>query len=470
MNISNAINTVSVSGSFSSSAKKTSEKNKWQLTDSLKEKIVELAKKDAKNNVYMGNEFMVERCTIFGGSFNKYVAPQIVDKLAKDGEFECPSSLYLLATHLSGIELNNQVYHGKHLENSRFASMMEALGVSIIADHQVNGLDDAIIDRDITNKLLLKSEFLTTIAGNDTFTIETWEESDTKMKRAVNALEFYQADCIRISYGNQEFEKTVYTKEKKFYYVGKFGLANQELLHSAIMKAIDIPLKARTIFLTILQMDDLMELKDFIKQKGYDTSYITIPQEIIEASKLPTVNIATIGTRLNGSEIATTEQIAENEEAKQLVLKKLENEGFDISNANSDFSIVNGIVLHNTNYPLVVKSCKNQEHRIWINPNEWQQLFKPNSMLWLHFGGGVVAPIKAHELFTYQDKLTLSFDTMNLMMDDRVHKIMDVLRYFNKVHLDLVSLNPNKQRANDMEQYLFNDNNISNSDLESSEI
>ena len=57
MNISNAINTVSVSGSFSSSAK-TSEKNKWQLTDSLKEKIVELAKKDAKNNIYMGNEFM----------------------------------------------------------------------------------------------------------------------------------------------------------------------------------------------------------------------------------------------------------------------------------------------------------------------------------------------------------------------------------------------------------------------------
>lgn len=57
MNISNAINTVSVSGSSSSSAKKTSEKNKWQLTDSLKEKIVELAKKDAKNNIYMGNEF-----------------------------------------------------------------------------------------------------------------------------------------------------------------------------------------------------------------------------------------------------------------------------------------------------------------------------------------------------------------------------------------------------------------------------
>ena len=33
-------------------------KEQVALTDSLKEKIVELAKKDAKNNIYMGNEFM----------------------------------------------------------------------------------------------------------------------------------------------------------------------------------------------------------------------------------------------------------------------------------------------------------------------------------------------------------------------------------------------------------------------------
>ncbi len=58
MDISNVISAVKVSGSFDGSVKKTSEKNKWQLTDSLKEKIVELAKTDAKNNVYMGKEFM----------------------------------------------------------------------------------------------------------------------------------------------------------------------------------------------------------------------------------------------------------------------------------------------------------------------------------------------------------------------------------------------------------------------------
>ncbi len=38
-------------------------KNKWKLTDSLKEKIVDLAKKDAQDNVYMGNAFMNQRKT-----------------------------------------------------------------------------------------------------------------------------------------------------------------------------------------------------------------------------------------------------------------------------------------------------------------------------------------------------------------------------------------------------------------------
>ena len=45
-------------GTSDKKVSKSSEKNKWKLTDSLKEKIVELAKKDAQDNVYMGNAFM----------------------------------------------------------------------------------------------------------------------------------------------------------------------------------------------------------------------------------------------------------------------------------------------------------------------------------------------------------------------------------------------------------------------------
>ena len=51
MNISN------VMGSADTSVVAASKKNKRKLTDSLKDKIAEMAKKDAQNNEYMGNEF-----------------------------------------------------------------------------------------------------------------------------------------------------------------------------------------------------------------------------------------------------------------------------------------------------------------------------------------------------------------------------------------------------------------------------
>ena len=58
MEISNNYSTAKVWNTSDKSVSKSSEKNKWKLTDSLKEKIVELAKKDAQDNVYMGNAFM----------------------------------------------------------------------------------------------------------------------------------------------------------------------------------------------------------------------------------------------------------------------------------------------------------------------------------------------------------------------------------------------------------------------------
>ena len=58
MDLSNSINRVIVSINSNKSISKSDDKNKWKLTDSIKEKITELAKKDAENNIYMGNVFM----------------------------------------------------------------------------------------------------------------------------------------------------------------------------------------------------------------------------------------------------------------------------------------------------------------------------------------------------------------------------------------------------------------------------
>ena len=219
--------------------------------------------------------------------------------------------------------------------------------------------------------------------------------------------------------------------------------------------------KERELFV-IMTEPEFSGIIEYLEDKEYDVTEIN--GEMLP-TKLGHGSTASVGGAIGGP-IPKEQQIAESNEAKQLVLAHLETLGFDISNADSEQSTIHGVTLRDVEYPLVVKSCKNINHQLEVNPNEWQQLFKPNSMLWLHFGGGKIAPIKAYELFTYQDKLTISFDTINLMMDDRISKIMEVMHYFNNVHLDLAALNPNQQRGKRLSDYLFNENNSSNSDID----
>ena len=204
------------------------------------------------------------------------------------------------------------------------------------------------------------------------------------------------------------------------------------------------------------------EIKDFAaKVKDLEIENELLKQKLAELG----ISEATLELDLYNNETNKEQRLAENNEAKSLVLAHLGSKGFDVSNVDRTQSAIHGVTKNGIPYPLVVKSCKNYNNRVFITPPEWQQLFKPNSMLWLHFGGGVITPIKAYELFTYQDKLTLSFDTINLLMDERVDKIMQVMRYFNNVHLNLATLNPDTKRADNLDEYSFHSNNLAKSDL-----
>jgi hypothetical protein len=357
--------------------------------------------------------------------------------LSKEGQFCAPSSLYLLSSHLSGVELSNQIYHGKHLESSRFTSMMAALGVCIITDHRVNGLENAIIDNDVTNMLLSKCAFLTSIAGNDTFTEESWDEIYAKMETAIRNLNFYKVDDIRICYGNQEFEKTVYSNDAKFYYVGKFGLANQELLHGAIMKAIDFPMKARTIFLTILQMNDFDELKEYIQQKGYDTSFIIEPHEI---AAIDTPNNAVVMSGQDGEMggLTTVEMRQALVEAKDVILNKLLCDGFDISQAEwDDWTCIDGVKKDGVEYPLVIRSNKSQRNTC-LSPMDWNQLMKPNAMFAVVTNSGV-GTISLREILKSREKISIQFSSENIEKTEHIKELSQVFAYFKGIQFNFDS-------------------------------
>ena len=356
--------------------------------------------------------------------------------LSKEGQFELPNSLYLLSSNLSGVELDNQAYHAKYLENDRFASFMIALGVNMITDYHVEGIEDGTYISDINNMFVQKEDFLTSVAVGDSFTEDTWEEAKAKMHNAIMRMKFYQADSISIYYGNQGFPKMVYSKANEFYFVGDFGLANQELLHDDIMAALGLPKKVSTIFLTILQMDDFLELKEYTKQKGYDTSFIEEHNDLIRDKNQP----AAIMSGENAAYGGLTEEEMRNalEEAKEAVLDKLSKDGFDISNKEWDgLTRIDGVRKDGREYPLVIRSNKSQRNTC-LSPEDWNQLMKPNAMFAVVASTGI-GTICLREILKSKELISIRFSSKNIDNPQHISELATVFAYFKGIQFDFES-------------------------------
>lgn len=380
--------------------------------------------------------------------------------LSKRGEFMSPKQMSYIT--LDGFSSQNQVYIGKSNNRESVLKFMSLLGVKIITEDNVDPQFDSLSSNtDISTRLLSTLPALAVLArdSNDRM---TYQECKMILQKKIEDTQFYQCQSIALAYDDSgdTISKITFAQDGKFYFTGELRPAKIEPLLLPLCSYLGIRGKEREMFV-IMTEPDLSGIIEYLEDKEYDVE--DIKAELVPATIVGGASVA-VGGQIGGG-IDKTSQIADNKEAKALVLAKLDQEGFDISKANANWSVIKGITRGGNTYPLVVKSCKNRDRKLFLNPDEWKELFKPNSMLWIHLGNRIVVPIKAHELFTYQDKLTLTFDTVNLMMDDRINKIMEVMHYFNNVHLDVATLNPDQQRAERLEEYLFNENNAENSDL-----
>lgn len=356
--------------------------------------------------------------------------------LSKEGNFEFPNSLYLLSSNLSGVELDNQAFHAKYLENERFTSFMIALGVNMITDYRVEGIKDGKYKPDINNMFVQKEDFLTSIAVGDSFTKDIWKEAKSKMHSAIMKMKFYQADSISIYYGNQGFPKKVYSKANEFYFVGNFGLANQELLHNDIMIILGLTKKVSTIFLAILQMNDFQELKEYIKQKGYDTSFIEEHLGIIAAENQTTAIMSGEDAAYGG--LTNEEMRSSLEEAKDAILNKLSKDGFDISNKEWDgWTCINGVRKDGMEYPLVIRSNKSQRNTC-LSPTDWNQLMKPNAMFAVVTNTGI-GTVCLREILKSKELISIKFRSENIDNSKHISELAQVFAYFKGIQFNFES-------------------------------
>ncbi len=386
--------------------------------------------------------------------------------LSKDDKFVAPSELSFIT--LDGFRSQGQAYIGKPSNKEYVLKLLSLMGVRIITEDNVSpSFEGKVPNNDIPTRLLSTLPALAVLSC-DCNKRKSYQECIEILQEKIENTKFYQCKKIDLAYDDSGdiISKITFAQEGKFYFTGELRPAKIEPLLHPLCSYLGIRGKERELFV-IMTEPEFSGIIEYLEDKEYDVS--DIKSEILPIPACSGPN-ASVGGEIAGG-IDKTKQIAESKEAKDLVLDKLKKEGFDVSNVNySHWSVIKGVTKDGIAYPLVVKSCKNWDHKLYLNPDEWKQLFMPNSMLWLHLGNSVVTPIKAYELFTYQDKLSLTFDTVNLMMDDRINKIMEVMRYFNNVHLDVATLNPDQHRAERLEEYLFDANNANNSDLSVSPI
>lgn len=374
--------------------------------------------------------------------------------LSVDKTFESPSSLNLVSDDLGKIDIDRQVYCGKHWQkrSNRNVLFMKCLGVTFI-DSYTPSFEGEDINVSFIEKVSQKAPFITALSVGPDVNQTSYEEAYSKIYDKIRLLQFVCHDTIKLSFGSQQIEKRTYIdrENNKFHYVGKLNIATLELMHIDLAKYFDIS-ASKASLLAILQMDDLVDIKDYLEQKGYDLSFINIDTEVDD---IGTSNIVTIGGTVYGG-LDRERRIQASEEARKAVMKRLLEEGYHFENGIGQQAVIEGVTKNGITYPLVVISHRTT-NKIQITASEWLALREPNSMLWIYFGNGVAKPVNLGELIRKQDKLTLSFETENLASDERLTQFATVLQYFTDLHFDIDSLAP-QDVAEKMGKYLFNYN------------
>lgn len=357
--------------------------------------------------------------------------------LSKELVFEKPSNLYLLSSRITGVNIENQVFHQKYQENDRFAAMMIAFGVNMISDHRVEGLDEASEQPEVRKIIEDKIDFLTVITTGDPFTADNWNESRNKMVEAVNKLHFLKTDSIRVVYGTQAIEKPIYVKDNNLYFVGKFGAGVQELLSSDIVHLLGLHKSDQTTFLTILRMTDYEEIKEYLSQKGYDVHFLKDPEstQIIERTS--------DGAILGGEEpllggLTKDQMRAALVEAKDAILAKLSCEGYDTSSAQWDgWTCVDGIKKNGEEYPLVIRSNKSGRNTI-LSDIDWNQLMRHNAMFVVNTSNGI-GTINFKQLLKSKENITIRFGSENIDIESRISRLAQAFSFFKGMQFDFES-------------------------------
>lgn len=186
-----------------------------------------------------------------------------------------------------------------------------------------------------------------------------------------------------------------------------------------------------------ISMDDaILELtnKNMLDAKTY-LQYINTPKDQMHTGSLE-----------GGmdTDIDEDRRIARSKQAKKEVEIWLREHGYKVRGEIGEYSNFEVEDKDGKIYPVVVKGFTN---KLFINPNEWIALVRPNSRLILYRGHARISVIARKQLLKFKEFLFLrilssNFDEENIALDEHLDKISQCLQYFERTHIVIDEINP----------------------------
>ena len=147
-----------------------------------------------------------------------------------------------------------------------------------------------------------------------------------------------------------------------------------------------------------------------------------------------------VGFRMSdgSNDLSAEQQHAYLEEAKELILKNLAENGYDVSAHKwNNYTYIDGVRKNGSDIvcPIVFRS--NRSHRFTvIIPDEWDILMQSNAMFGVVTKAGVVQTYNIRDLLSQSDYITLRFSTKNCDIPERMDKLSQAFRYFKGIQFD----------------------------------
>lgn len=382
--------------------------------------------------------------------------------LSSDGDYVLAADLSYIT--IDGFKNTNKVYVGRLADSLRdgILDLMRQFGVRVITKDDVHCKTiNKLRDNDLKLLLTTKLQYLAVLKG-DFMDKRSFDTCCSELHSIIESGEFFRCDAIELTYGDEDdvVPRTTFSQGNSFYYTGALKPTKLEPMMQPLSKLFNLRHSEKEL-LVILITQDHDELVDFLKEKGYETSFLTAPRCEKKSVEVLEVHVGT-----SNEPIDDKRKYAAQLEAQKFLMGSRDDwtypKGYGTSDASGKpyyYSTVDGIIdAKGKEKAIVLKSYKKSDEPFHVNPEEWQWVVEKRASLFVYaFNHDVldIWEVPPEKLISGQS-IKLSFSTKNLdpvKYADRISAFAETLHYFSKLTFDFDQLyiDPNSTRIRDIE-------------------